>query len=91
VSHNEPFGQDQMWLRHILDSKTNGEYYFKHVQFHFSYRTTYNLWKKTKVETVSAVCTKNENSKTVIKTNIDGSHLGKIIDQKQAISNAHNF
>jgi hypothetical protein len=25
------------------------------------------------------------------QTNIDGSHLGKIIDQKQAISNAHNF
>ena len=32
-------GQDQKWLRHILDSKTNGEYYFKHVQFHFSDRT----------------------------------------------------
>jgi hypothetical protein len=57
-----------------LDSKTNGEYYFKHVQFHFSHRTTYNLWKKTKVETLSAVCTKNQNSKTVIKTIIDGGH-----------------
>jgi hypothetical protein len=30
------------------------EYYFKHVQFHFSDRTTYNQWKKTKVETLSA-------------------------------------
>jgi hypothetical protein len=50
--------------------------------FHFSDRTTYNLWKKTKVETLSAVCTKNQNSKTVIKTIIDGGHLGKIIDQK---------
>jgi hypothetical protein len=29
-----------------------------------------------------AVCTKNQNSKTVIKTIIDGGHLGKIIDQK---------
>jgi hypothetical protein len=37
---------------------------------------------KTKVETLSAVYTKNENSKTVIKTIIDGSHLGEIIDQK---------
>jgi hypothetical protein len=45
-------------------------------------RTTYNLWKKTKVETLSAVCTKNQNSKTVIKTIIDGGHLWKIIDQK---------
>ena len=71
-----------LWLRHILDSKINGEYYFKHVQFHFSDRPTYNLWKKTKVETLSAVCTKNQNSKTVIKTIIDGGHLGKIIDQK---------
>ena len=44
--------------------------------------TTYTLWKKTKVETLSAVCTKNQNSKTVIKTIIDGGHLGKIIDQK---------
>jgi hypothetical protein len=26
--------------------------------------------------------TKNQNSKTVIKTIIDGGHLGKIIDQK---------
>jgi hypothetical protein len=25
---------------------------------------------------------KNQNSKTVIKTIIDGGHLGKIIDQK---------
>jgi hypothetical protein len=50
---------DQKWLRHILDSKSYGEYYFKHVQFHFSDRTTYNLWKKTKVGTLSAVCTKN--------------------------------
>jgi hypothetical protein len=54
VSHNGPFGQDQKWLRHILDSETNGEYYFKHVQFHFSDRITYNLWEKTKVETLSA-------------------------------------
>jgi hypothetical protein len=30
----------------------------------------------------SAVYTTNQNSKTVIKTIIDGSHLGKIIDQK---------
>jgi hypothetical protein len=30
--------------------------------------------KKTKVETLSAVCTKNQNSKTVIKTIIDGGH-----------------
>ena len=82
MSHNGPFGQDQKWLRHILDRKTYGEYYFKHVQFHFSDRTTYNLWKKTKVGTLSAVCTKNQNSKTVIKTIIDGGHLGKIIDQK---------
>jgi hypothetical protein len=65
-----------------LDSKTNGEYYFKHVQFHFSDRITYNLWEKTKVETLSAACTKNQNSKTVIKTIIVGGHLGKIIDQK---------
>jgi transglutaminase-like putative cysteine protease len=81
VSHNGPFGQDQKWLRNILDSKTNGEYYFKHVQFHFSDRITYNLWVKTKVETLSAVYTKNQNSKTVNKTIIDGGHLGKI-DQK---------
>ena len=47
--------------------------------------------KKTKVETLSDVCTKNQNSKTVIKTIIDGGHLGKNIDQKEAISNAHNF
>jgi hypothetical protein len=38
--------------------------------------------KKTKVETLSAVYTKNQNSKTVIKTIFDGGHLGKIIDQK---------
>jgi hypothetical protein len=31
--------------------------------------------KKTKVETLSAVYTKNQNSKTVIKTIIDGGHL----------------
>jgi hypothetical protein len=43
---------------------------------------TYNLWEKTKVETLSAVYTKNQNSKTVIKTIIDGGHLWKIIDQK---------
>jgi hypothetical protein len=55
-----------------LDCKTNGKYYFKHAQFHFSDRITYNLWEKTKVETVSAVYTKNQNSKTVIKTIIDG-------------------
>ena len=77
--------------RHILDSKTNSKYYFKHVQFHFSDRITYNLWEKTKVETLSAVYTKNQNFKTVIKTIIDGGHLWKIIDQKQAISDAHNF
>jgi hypothetical protein len=82
VSHNGPFGQDQKWLRHILDSKTNGEYYFKHVQFHFSDRITYNLWKKTKVETLSAVCTQNQNSKTVIKTIIDGAILGKLLTKK---------
>ena len=58
--------------RHILDCKTSGKYYFKHVQFHFSDRITYNLWEKTKVETLSAVYTKNQNSKTVIKTIIDG-------------------
>jgi hypothetical protein len=69
-------------LRHILESKTNGKYYFKHVQFQFSDRLTYNLWEKTKVETLSAVYTENQNSKTVIKTIIDGGHLGKIIDQK---------
>jgi hypothetical protein len=57
--------------RHILDSKTNGKYYFKHVQFHFCDRITYNLWGKTKVEKLSAVYTKNQNSKTVIKTIID--------------------
>jgi hypothetical protein len=68
--------------RHILDSKTNGKYYFKHVQFHFSDRITDNLWEKTKVETLSAVYTKNQNSKTVIKTINDGGHLGKIIDKK---------
>jgi hypothetical protein len=51
-------------------------------QPHFSDRITYNLWEKTKVETLSAVYTKNQNSKTVIKTIIDGGHLGKIIDQK---------
>jgi hypothetical protein len=39
-----------------LDSKTNGEYYFKHVQFNFSDKITYNLWEKTKVETLSAHC-----------------------------------
>jgi hypothetical protein len=39
-------------------------------------------WKKTKVETLSADWTKNQNSKTVIKTIIDDGHLGKIIDQK---------
>jgi hypothetical protein len=38
--------------------------------------------QNAKVETLSAVCTKNQNSKTVIKTIIDGSHLWKIIDQK---------
>jgi hypothetical protein len=65
-----------------LESKTNGEYYFKHVQFHFSDIITYNLWEKTIVETLSAVYTKNQNTKTVIKTIIDGGHLGKIIDQK---------
>jgi hypothetical protein len=43
---------------------------------------TYNLWEKTIVETLSAVYTKNQNTKTVIKTIIDGGHLGKIIDQK---------
>jgi hypothetical protein len=37
---------------------------------------------KTKVETLSAVYTKNQNSKTVIKTINDGGHLGKIIDKK---------
>ena len=68
--------------KHIFDSETNGKYYFKHVQFNFSDRITYNLWEKTKVETLSAVYTKNQNSKTVIKTIIDGGHLGKIIDQK---------
>jgi hypothetical protein len=67
---------------YILDSETNSKYYFKHVQFHFSDRITYNLWEKTKVETLSAVYTKNQNSKTVIKTIIDGGHLWKIIDQK---------
>ena len=67
---------------YILDSKTNGKYYFEHVQFHFSDRITYNLWEKTKVETLSAVYTENQNSKTVIKTIIDGGHLWKIIDQK---------
>jgi hypothetical protein len=78
--------------RHILDSKTNGKYYFKHVQFHFSDRITYNLWEKTKVETKYLLFTqKIRTLKTVIKTIIDGSHLGKIIDQKYAISNAHNF
>jgi hypothetical protein len=82
VSHNGPFGQDQKWLRHILYSKTNGEYYFKHVQFHISDRITYNLWEKTKVETLSAAYTKNQNSKTVIETIIGGDHLRKIIDQK---------
>ena len=46
------------------------------------FRITYNLWEKTKVETLSAVYTKNQNSKTVIKTIIDGGHLWKIIDQK---------
>jgi hypothetical protein len=44
--------------------------------------TVVEMPKKTKVETLSAVCTKNQNSKTVIKTIIDGGHLGKIIDQK---------
>jgi hypothetical protein len=76
--------------RHILDSKTNGKYYFKHVQFHFSDRITYNLWEKTKVETLSAAYTKNQNSKTVIKTIIDYRRsnkyqfyiLWKIIDQE---------
>jgi hypothetical protein len=34
------------------------------------------------IEEIVAVCTKNQNSKTVIKTIIDGGHLGKIIDQK---------
>jgi hypothetical protein len=48
----------------------------------FSDRITYNLWEKTKVETLSAVYTKNQNSKTVIKTIIDAGHLWKIIDQK---------
>jgi hypothetical protein len=41
-----------------------------------------NTCVKTKVETLSAVYTKNQNSKTVIKTIFDGGHLGKIIDQK---------
>ena len=67
---------------YILDSKTNSKYYFEHVQFHFSDRITYNLWEKTKVETLSAVYTENQNPKTVIKTIIDGGHLWKIIDQK---------
>jgi hypothetical protein len=40
-------------------------------EFHFSDRITYNLWEKTKVETLSAVYTKNQNSKTVIKTIIE--------------------
>jgi hypothetical protein len=39
--------------------------------------------KKTKVETLSAVCTKDQNSKTVIKTIIDGGHLGKIIHNRR--------
>jgi hypothetical protein len=38
--------QDQKWLRHILDSKTNSEYYFKHVQFHFSDRVLIFLCKQ---------------------------------------------
>jgi tagatose-1,6-bisphosphate aldolase non-catalytic subunit AgaZ/GatZ len=50
--------------------------------FIFSDRITYNLWEKTKVKTLSADYTKNLNSRTVIKTIIDGGHLGKIIDQK---------
>jgi hypothetical protein len=66
-----------IWEWHRFNSKTNGEYYFKHVQFHFSDRITYNLWEKTIVD-----YTTNQNSKTVIKTIIDDNHLGKIIDQK---------
>jgi hypothetical protein len=82
VNHNGLLIQDQKCLRHILESKTNGEYDFKHVQFHCSDIITYNLWEKTIVETLSPVYTKNQNTKTVIKTIIDGGHLGKIIDQK---------
>jgi hypothetical protein len=37
---------------------------------------------KNKVKTISAVYTKYQNSKTVIKTIIDVGHLWKIIDQK---------
>ena len=68
-------GSDTFWTVKQMANITSN-------MFHFSDRTTYNLWKKTKVETLSAVCTKNQNSKTVIKTIIDGGHLGKIIDQK---------
>jgi hypothetical protein len=56
-------------------SKKNFEpYYFKHVQFHFSDRITYNLWEKTKVETLSAVYTKNQNSKNYESIKV-GVHL----------------
>ena len=85
MSHNGPFGQDQKWLRHILDSKTNGEYYFKHVQFHFSDRITYNLWEKTKVETISAVYTKNQNSKIKqsLKPLLMTAILGKLLTKNR--------
>jgi hypothetical protein len=69
-------GSDTFWTVKQMANITSN------MLFHFSDRTTYNLWKKTKVETLSAVCTNNQNSKTVIKTIIDGGHLGKIIAQK---------
>jgi hypothetical protein len=64
-------------LRQILESKTNGKYYFKHVQFQFSDRLAYNLWEKTKAETLSAVYTKNQNSK-ICKNWMKGSKVMSI-------------
>jgi hypothetical protein len=53
---------------YILDSKTNSKYYFKHVQFHFSDRITYNLWEKTKVETLSLGTHRNIPKQILEKT-----------------------
>ena len=78
-----PFSQDQKCLRDTFWTiKQMSNITSNMFSFIFSDRITYNLWEKTKVKTLSADYTKNLNSRTVIKTIIDGGHLGKIIDQK---------
>jgi hypothetical protein len=83
VSHNGPFGQDQKWLRHILDSKTNGEYYFKHVQFHFLTEQLTIYGKKQSRDIICCLHKKIRTLKQSLKPLLMAAILGKLLTKNR--------